>query len=220
MRRAIGVAFMALLWAGGMFLVVVWLLNYLDGTRQSNLLLLIGGVLAAVATVSLAEDALELAGRSWFKKKPSWEEQYAQNIYEAFVVSSDPGDITALKLRIPFVLHGAYQNKIVLQRELFSFAALGIIANPESGLLQPVLLAYGKLVVGKMAERGLQMSEKQLANVAFDDVEAMEAQPFNWARQWLSEFGEEPTDKYILFADHWVRLFKSHKGAIEDTQPR
>jgi hypothetical protein len=55
----------------------------------------------------------------WFKKKPSWEEQYALNIYGSFVARSGPGDITALKLRIPTALHHAYQNKIVLQRELF-----------------------------------------------------------------------------------------------------
>jgi hypothetical protein len=70
----------------------------------------------------------------WFKKKPSWEEQYAQNIYSAFVASNDLGDMTALKLRIPTVLHHAYQNKIVLQRELISFAALMECANPETKL--------------------------------------------------------------------------------------
>jgi hypothetical protein len=46
----------------------------------------------------------------WFKKKPSWEEQYAQNIYGAFVACNDPGDITALKLRIPTALHHTYQK--------------------------------------------------------------------------------------------------------------
>jgi hypothetical protein len=154
-----------------------------------------------------------------FKKKPPWEELYAQNIYVAFVERNDPGDISALKLRIPTALHAAYQNKIVQQRELFSLAALASVAKPESGL-QPVLLAYAKLLVNKMAKRGLQMSEDQLANAAFDDVEAMLAQPFRWARQWLSEFGDDPNDNYILFADHCVRLFKSRKLAIEETQPR
>jgi hypothetical protein len=46
----------------------------------------------------------------WFKKKPSWEEQYAQNIYGAFVACNDPGDITPLKLRIPTALHHTYQK--------------------------------------------------------------------------------------------------------------
>ena len=48
-----------------------------------------------------------------FKKKPPWEELYAQNIYVAFVERNDPGDISALKLQIPTALHAAYQNKIV-----------------------------------------------------------------------------------------------------------
>ena len=163
---------------------------------------------------------MEQGADMWpFKKTLPWEELYAQNLYGAFVEGNDPGDITALSLKIPTVVHAAYQNKVVLQRELISFAALPSVANPGSGL-RPVLLAYGKLVVGKMAKRGLQMSEDQFAKAAFEDVEAMLAQPFKWARQWLSEFADDPHDDYILFADHWVKLFNSRKGAIEQTRPR
>src|SRR5438094_57013 len=114
MRRTIGVVFVALLWAGGMFLVVVWLLNYLDGTRQSNWLLL----------------------------------------------------------------------------------------------------------VDKMAKRGLQMSDEQMANAAFDDADELFAQPFRWAQEWLAEFGENAKDNYILFAEHWLALFKAWKNAIEKTHRR
>jgi hypothetical protein len=154
-----------------------------------------------------------------FKKKPPWEEQYAQNIYAGLVVRNAPGDITALKLRIPTALHHAYQNKMVLQRELFSFAALASVANPESGL-RPVMRAYAKLVVDKMAKRDLQMSEDQLANAACDDLDAMVAQPFKWAQEWLSEFGDNAKDNYISFAEHWLALFKAYKHGIEQTQPR
>jgi len=170
----------------------------------------------AVGVIWLGTEVSEIL---WSKKKPSWEEQYAQNIYNAFVVSNDPGDITALKLEIPTALHAVYQNKIVLQRELLSFVALASVANPDSNL-QPVLRAYGNLLVNKMAERGLQMSDKQLADAAFDDVEAMVAQPFKWAREWLAEFGDNPKDNYISFAEHWLRLWQAHKSAIEQTQPR
>jgi hypothetical protein len=155
----------------------------------------------------------------WSKKKPPWQEEYAQNIYGAFVVRNDPGDITALKLKIPTALHTVYQNKVVLQRELLSFAALASVAKPESGL-QSVLMAYGNLVVDKMAKRGLQMSRDQMADAAFDDAEAMIAQPFKWAQEWLAEFGDNARDNYISFADHWVRLFNAWKGAIEDTRRR
>jgi hypothetical protein len=86
----------------------------------------------------------------WFKKRPSWEEQYAQTIYGSLVARSGPGDITALKLRIPTALHHAYQNKIVLQCELLSYVALASVSNQENGL-RPVLWAYGKLLVNKMA---------------------------------------------------------------------
>jgi hypothetical protein len=155
----------------------------------------------------------------WFKKKPPWQEEYAQNIYGAFVAGNDPGDITALKLKIPSALHAVYQNKVTLQRELLSFAALASVAKPESRL-EPVLMTYANLVVDKMAKRGLQMSRDQLANAAFDDAEAMIAQPFKWAQEWPAEFGDDAKDNYISFAEHWLALFKSRKGAIENTQPR
>jgi hypothetical protein len=153
------------------------------------------------------------------KKKPPWEEQYALNIYEAFVASAGPGDITALKLRIPTVLHHAYQNKIVLQRELITFAALGSVAQPKSGL-GPVLLAFGDLVLCKAAERGLHMNIEQLIEAAADDVDEMMSQPFGWAQRWLSEFGDDAKDNYIIFAEHCLALFRAYEQGIENTRPR
>src|SRR5262249_18700549 len=132
-----------------------------------------------------------------FKKKPSWEQQYAQTIYDGLVAHNDIGDITALKLRIPTALHHAYQNKVALQRELMSFVALMECANPGSKL-QSVMLAYGNLLVNKIAERGLQMSRDQLANAALDDVEAMATDPYKWAQRWLSEFRDDPNGNYMV----------------------
>jgi hypothetical protein len=43
-----------------------------------------------------------------FKKTLPWDELWAHNLYVAFVEHNDPGDITALSLRIPTVLHAAY----------------------------------------------------------------------------------------------------------------
>jgi hypothetical protein len=151
--------------------------------------------------------------------KPSWEEQYAQNIYSAFVASPDLGNITALKLKIPTALHAVYQNKAVLQRELISFVALASVSSEESGL-RPVLREYENLLVKKMAERGLQMSGEQMAHAAFDDARALDAQPFKWAQEWLAEFGDNAKDNYILFAEHWLKLFKAYSAGIENTRPR
>ena len=119
------------------------------------------------------------------------------------------------------MLHHAYQNKIVLQRELISFAALMECANPETKL-GPVLLAYENLLLHKIAKRGLQMSGDQLAHAAAEDVEAMIADPFKWAQRWLSEFRNDPNDDYMVasFADHCLYLWQAHKHAIETTQPR
>lgn len=81
-------------------------------------------------------------------------------------------------------------------------------------------MAYGKLLVNKMAERGLQRSTDQMASAAFDDGEAMLAQPFKWAQERLADFGDGAKDNYISFADHWVKQFQAWKGAIEETRPR
>jgi hypothetical protein len=163
--------------------------------------------------------ALRAHKRAEEKSKQSWSEKYAQNLYVAFVVSNDLGDITALKLKIPTALHAVYQNKIVLQRELISFVALMSVASPESGL-GPVMLAYENLLTNKMAGRGLQMSGDQLAKAAIEDVEAMMADPFKWAQEWLAEFGDNPKDNFILFGEHCLRLFKAYSAGIENTRPR
>jgi hypothetical protein len=156
-----------------------------------------------------------------FKKKLPWQEQYAQNIYGAYVAANDPGDITALKLQIPTALHNVYHDKMTLQRELISFSALASIADEESGL-RPVLSAYGNLIVQKMAERGLQMSWDELANAAFDDGEAMIADPIEWAQRWLAEFNTGPNGNFRawVFADHCVRLFNADRQGLEKTRPR
>jgi hypothetical protein len=163
----------------------------------------------------------ELGDMGWFSKKPSWEVQYAQNIYDGLVAHNDFGDITALKLRIPTALHQAYQNKILLQREMICFAALMQTANPDTQL-PSVMLAFGNLLERKVAERGLQMNRDQIANASLDDAEAMLTEPYPWAQRWLSEFRDNPNDTYMvaLFADHCLRLHHAYKKGLEQTRPR
>jgi hypothetical protein len=106
----------------------------------------------------------------------------------------------------------------LLQRELISFAALMQVAKKTK--LQPVMLAYGNLLVNKIAERGLQMNSDQLAMAALDDVQAMITDPFKWAQRWLSEFRDDPNDNYMvaLFADHCLRLHQAYERSIEQIQ--
>jgi len=69
------------------------------------------------------------ADMGWFKRRPSWEVQYAQNIYDALVARNSIDDITATVLRIP-TAH-AYQNKILLQREFIFICGLGANCQPR-----------------------------------------------------------------------------------------
>jgi hypothetical protein len=153
----------------------------------------------------------------WGKKKPSWDVQYAQNIYTGLVAHNQYGDMTALKLQIPTAQHQAYQNKFLLQREMICFVALMRAAQPGTKL-QPVMMAYGDLVVHKAADRGLQITRDQLAEASLDDVDKMLLRPFEWGQQWLSEFRNDPNDPYgvYLFANHCSKLFQAYEGAIEE----
>jgi hypothetical protein len=195
-------------------LTVVPALALLLGHWQPGSGIVVLGLLfiSGVGAVWLGSEVKEI----FQKKKLAWEEQYAQTIYDGLVAHNDFGDpaqlfgggVTALKLRIPTALHHAYQNKMVLQRELICFAALMSVAKPESKL-PPVMLAYGNLLVQKTADRGLQMTRDQLAQAALDDVEVMIADPYKWAQRWLSEFRDDPNDTFMvaIFADHCMRLF-------------
>jgi hypothetical protein len=128
--------------------------------------------------------------------------------------------MTALRLRIPTTANRAYHEKILLQREMICFAALMVAAKPGTRL-QPVMLAFGDLLVRKLSARGVQVNRDQLADHATRDVSTMIADPFPWAQHWLSEFRDDPNDNYMvaLFADHCVRLYGAYESAIEKTQP-
>jgi len=155
----------------------------------------------------------------WFTKKTPREMTYAENIYNGLVAHNDFGDMTALKLRIPTAAHRAYQDKILLQREMICFVALMEAAKPGTQL-QPVILGFANLIVSKISARGLQMNRDQLAEHAMRDVEKMMSDPFSWAQHWLAEFRDDPNDDYMvaLFADHCLRLYSAYKHGIEETK--
>jgi len=158
---------------------------------------------------------------SWFSKKPPWEMNYAENIYNGLVAHNDFGDLTALMLRIPTAAHRAYQDKILLQREMICFVALMRAAKPGTQL-QSVLLAFGDLLVNKISARGIQMNRDQVAEHALQDIEKMISDPLPWAQDWLIEFrGDLNDDNMVaLFADHCLRLYEAYNHGIETTKPK
>lgn len=156
-----------------------------------------------------------------FTRKPAWAVQYAQSLYDGLVADNDGGSVTALALRIPTALHPAYETKILLQRELMALVAISESAVGDRDL-QPVMLAFGKLVVSQCAARGLQWSLDQLVEYAFRDVEKLRADPVPWAQQWLAEFRDNPDDTFMAaaFADHCRKLHDAYKAAIANTRRR
>jgi hypothetical protein len=84
-----------------------------------------------------------------FRRRPSitWAESYANALYKGLVEHNEFGNITALGLKIPTAVHQAYQNKILLQRELICFVAFAAVAN--QGRLPPILDAFTDLLISK-----------------------------------------------------------------------
>jgi hypothetical protein len=159
---------------------------------------------------------------AWFSKKSSWEVRYAENIYDGMVANNDTGDMTALKLRIPTAAHRAFQDKMLLQRELICLVALIVVATPETQL-RPVIEAFGTLIVDKASARGLRISRDRLAKYGLQDVDKMTSEPLQWAKRWLADFEVDPNDNQKMvefFADHCTRLFRSYADAIESTRPK
>jgi hypothetical protein len=157
----------------------------------------------------------------WFSKKPSWEDTYAQNIYQAFVVADELGDMSPGMLRIPIAALQRYLEKALLQREAMCFVALMSLAGPETNL-RPVMMAFSTLLIKNMAVRGIELDVDTFAEVSMQDVEHMFAEPFKWSQGWLAEFRNDPNDNYmvVMYADHCQRLFNAYKHGIEDTNKK
>jgi hypothetical protein len=153
----------------------------------------------------------------WRKNKVRMEVQYAINLYQGLVAHNEFGDMTALKLRIPTSLHQAYQNKMLLQREMICFVALMQAAHPGT-VLHSVMPVFGELLVMSTEARGLQLTRDLLAQASMEDVEYMFAEPYLWAQRWLAEFRSDPDETFMiaLFADHCLKLFSAHKAGIEN----
>jgi hypothetical protein len=220
MRKLLVFFFSVTMLVGGLYWALGELVSsHLNG-RPLKLMLLAGIFPALLGAYLLWVDFIAPALGIKTEEEP-WEETYAQRIYNALPAPNDLGDITALRLRIPTALHQAYQNKIILQREMICFVALMSVATPESKL-QSVMGAFGNLLISKLDARGLQMTRDELAEYAMNDVEAMLKEPFPWAQRWLAEFRDDPKDNYMvaLFADHCMRLFQAYKRAVEDTRPK
>jgi hypothetical protein len=154
----------------------------------------------------------------WFSKKPSWEDAYAERIYEALAASDHLGEMTPERLRVPTAAVQRYFEKTLLQRELMCFVALMSSAGPDTNL-RPVMVAFSKLLSRKLSARGLQVDIDQLAEESVQDVEELFQHPFAWSQNWLAEFRNDPEDNYmvVMFADHCQRQFNALKHAIEET---
>jgi hypothetical protein len=94
-------------------------------------------------------------------------------------------------------------------------------AKPGTNL-QPVMMAYGRLLVQELAARGIPADIDALADVSLTDTDRLLKEPFAWAQNWLAEFRNDPNDNYMaaMFADHCQRQFSAYKTAIMETNEK
>ncbi|QHP69545.1 hypothetical protein EI171_20990 [Bradyrhizobium sp. LCT2] len=149
---------------------------------------------------------------------PSWEETYAQRIYDALPLSNHVGDMSPEKLRIPLAALPRFNEKALFLRETLCFVALASVANPDTNL-RPVLSAYTRLLVRKVEQRGHLADADTLTDYSFKDADHLFQQPVDWAQGWLAEFRSDPGDTFMvgMFADHCLKLFSAYKTAIVNT---
>jgi hypothetical protein len=146
---------------------------------------------------------------------------YALRIHAALPAVDSLGDMTPQELRIPPAAIQRYFEKALLQRETMCFVALMSCAKPETDL-QPVMMAYGRLLVHRLAARGIPADADALADVSLTDVDRLLKEPFAWAQNWLAKFRNDPNDNYMvaMFADHCQRQFGSYKIAIMEAKQK
>jgi hypothetical protein len=151
----------------------------------------------------------------WFSKKKSWEVVYAENLYDGLVATDDL-DMTPEKLRAPMAAYAQYREKALVQREAMCFTALMLAAGQDSGLAS-VLREFGRLLVEKLASRGVNVNVERVVEITTQEVHDMTAQPFSWAKGWLAEFRNDPNADYMvaLFADHSLKQYRAFQYAIE-----
>ena len=127
----------------------------------------------------------------WFSKKPSWEDTYAERIYEALVAPDDLGEMTPERLHIPTAAMQRYIDKALLQRELMCFVALISLAGPGTNL-RPVMMAFSKLLIKNMTTRGIRFDVGTFAEASKQDVEEMFRSRSSGAKAGLRSFAMTP----------------------------
>lgn len=154
MRKAFLFVFSVAMFVGGL-----WLLSELffavtaapvtSPMKIVKMSVLAGALLTTLGAYLLWSDFIApLLGIS--SDEPSWERQYAENIYGGLVGGEKLGDITPERLRIPLASYRQYEEKDLLLRELMVFVALMVAANKDT-VPELVLRQFGHLLVSKLA---------------------------------------------------------------------
>lgn len=168
-----------------------------------------------------------------FGKRPSYEEVYVANLYDAMVVGGGPSaeaesHLDAVALEIPFGRFERFASKRLIMLEAFLFVATNIATMPEddeddplSMRPHPLAVQMGRHLMRKWADRGIFIADPvAVGGRCFDEVSGALETPFKWGREWLDEFYSDPEkagSHYILWTDQCLKEFRTMKMVVEQS---
>ncbi|MDF1726775.1 MAG: hypothetical protein P1U53_03395 [Sulfitobacter sp.] len=159
-----------------------------------------------------------------FGSRKSRDQELAENMYSALVLDGGPSGeapdhIEATQLEIPFGKLERFALKRLISLEAMLFVASQIETAERSeklqavfgdGQLHPFALEMRRLVATRWRERGIEISDSDVVDRCFDEVEEFLEKPFRWGRKWLDEFYDDPEtsgEHYILWTQQWLKEF-------------
>lgn len=176
------------------------------------------------------QEAVSWISKRFFRKRPSYEEEFASNLYDALVLGGGPsaeaeGHIDADVLDIPLNKLERFASKRLITLEAFLFVATSVGTMPKvqaDGSLfksvHPLAVQMGKHLQGKWAERGIKIADHYaVGERCFDEVSTALEKLFRWGRAWLDEFYDNPEksgEYYILWTDQCLKEFETMKLVV------
>lgn len=166
-----------------------------------------------------------------FGKRQSYEEKFANNLYDAMVLNGGPSanaesNINTIALGIPLEKWESFALKRLNMLEALLFVATNVATMaerddeaPSFKPEHPVAVQLGKHLQNKWAERGLVVADHHVVGErCFDEVAGMFEKPFRWGRAWLDEFYDDPEESgehYILWTEQCLQEFQAMREVVE-----
>ncbi|WP_425091096.1 hypothetical protein [Tropicimonas sp. S265A] len=160
--------------------------------------------------------------RELLKEKPPYHEEFANNLYEALVVSGGPAEgsenyLDAEALGVPLTKLDGFSAKRLITLEAFLFAAVGMetVSKAEAegqgdqAEAHKLHRAMGRVIWQKWTERGIVFDNQySTGDKCYEEVEQVTESPVQWSKDWLRDFFDDPMkveENCVRWADQCLK---------------